>query len=996
MSFLAYRRRFLILLVPVVNFIFLFLFIFSPSSVPRLPKHLSRPRSIVTPSRQEHESLEHIRFVGKASHQEHQEGDDSKDPSNTTTGDTGFNFLLEQRRLVQDVYLKPLPDHRITTYKPGYLFSSQHSASPPDNTESRKDPLDPTEKYITFLPHSGFHNQRSELENALVLARLLNRTLIIPKVYLGPPMPWLTFHLLHSRLLYQTKTGLEHCRALIDDQFEDTEEDPQATTTEAPVVRIEEKSQPIQPQDIPQSNAQPADALVVANSPVDAPSEKVDAPKASAVDGGSQQLEQAAERVPLDTLDDQTMEQKELFDKERAWRDIPVDPVPVVAEQVVLNDPNADSEEGEETDLGSEDDSQGDSENEVEEEDEEPEPSWIEEDEDDPDTSIATGDGALGVADLDGADSDEESQPDVDDWESIEDNEEGEGRHQARVGIIDEEPWEEDEDDNEYDIPIRMGSSVLPQRHHHHRGRRTRGRYLTQDKVDLEGASLPLYMQLDSSMPNQNPRVWKRSLGKRSLNEAAPVQVDPILEKRQQHPFKNERQYQTSEPPQPAAKKSMPKLRKLLPSECLQYESWSMTDWDFFFDLNPLRRYVRIATRESVSMAYLESEFGIQMPKEEEPASSSNTTSSDDGSDGESENGGDQETNDKDTAESDSDSAEEDDSEKEPPPLLRTAGDVLFFDDNSLYDYMFSENPESMESAKIRPKYRQEFTIQWLNERPEKLIHLGSIFGTGRVSIDSLQSKAWLIKIRDHLILSTEILQTTSQRIADKISGSNQISGVGQHATQTSHAGLVDAMDAGFVGIHIRMSDGHFSLSARSTIEKIRQELMWQMGMSLDQDQDQRGVYDSMHDMESHFQQQQEAFNNKSPPAKVVSRSSSVDPEQLSHPSSSSSSPRKRSNGRYTPMYLATDAHRPRANPIFDKLFETFHCIFTLDDFVEDLEPLQQFRNPEDGALMAKFLIPMVDAMVVAKSAAFFGTPASTFSNYIQRQLRPAYTGLYD
>ncbi|KAL0579940.1 hypothetical protein ABG067_008594, partial [Albugo candida] len=30
------------------------------------------------------------------------------------------------------------------------------------------------EKYITYLPHSGFHNQRIELENALLLASYLN------------------------------------------------------------------------------------------------------------------------------------------------------------------------------------------------------------------------------------------------------------------------------------------------------------------------------------------------------------------------------------------------------------------------------------------------------------------------------------------------------------------------------------------------------------------------------------------------------------------------------------------------------------------------------------------------------------------------------------------------------------------------------------------------------------------------------------------------------
>ncbi|OAQ26458.1 hypothetical protein K457DRAFT_79092, partial [Linnemannia elongata AG-77] len=436
-------------------------------------------------------------------------------------------------------------------------------------------------KYITFLPHSGFHNQRTELENALLLARLLNRTLIMPKVYLGPPMPWLTFPMLHSRLLYQTKIGLEHCRAIIESQ------------------------------------------------------------------------------------------------------------------------------------------------------------------------------------------------------------------------------------------------------------------------------------------------------------------VDP------------------------------------LPAECLQYESWTMTDWDLFFDLDPLRHYVRILTRESMSMAYLET-------------------------------------------------------------------DVLFFDDTSLYDYRFSESPNATESLKTRSKFVQEFTIDWLAQRPERLIHLGSIFGTGRVAIESLEAKAWLQMIRDHLIIRTEILQTTSQRIADKISGR-----------------------AGFVGIHIRMSDGHFSLTARDTIENIRQELISGSTPLLAKKQGRLSIEQCHARALNHRwalqeqllqRQQQDRERERELGHHLMKSPPSPNQEQHQQPlmqipttdSDPTSQPKRRSNGRYTPIYLATDAHRPRSNTIFDRLFATFDCIFTLDDFTEDLEPLTQYRNPEDGTLMTKFLIPMVDAMVVAKAAAFFGTPASTFSNYIQRQLRPAYTGLYD
>lgn len=141
--------------------------------------------------------------------------------------------LLEQRKLVKSIPLAPLSNHLITTYRLGYLDSLpsliqdqqyQHGQEPLslEKTQGQNTDLDLSMKYLTFLPHSGFHNQRTELENALLLARLLNRTLIMPKVYPRPPMPWMTFHQLHERLLYQPKIGLEHCCAIIENQEEVT------------------------------------------------------------------------------------------------------------------------------------------------------------------------------------------------------------------------------------------------------------------------------------------------------------------------------------------------------------------------------------------------------------------------------------------------------------------------------------------------------------------------------------------------------------------------------------------------------------------------------------------------------------------------------------------------------------------------------------------------------------------------------------------------------
>ncbi|KAK4520831.1 uncharacterized protein ATC70_006712 [Mucor velutinosus] len=75
------------------------------------------------------------------------------------------------------------------------------------------------EKFITYLPHSGFHNQRIELENALLLASYLNRTLLLPSVYLGnPAFPWLRFDKMYERLLLQTKQGLEYCSLIRPDE----------------------------------------------------------------------------------------------------------------------------------------------------------------------------------------------------------------------------------------------------------------------------------------------------------------------------------------------------------------------------------------------------------------------------------------------------------------------------------------------------------------------------------------------------------------------------------------------------------------------------------------------------------------------------------------------------------------------------------------------------------------------------------------------------------
>lgn len=60
------------------------------------------------------------------------------------------------------------------------------------------------EKFLAYLPHSGLSNQRIELANALLLAALLKRTLIIPPAFLGNVVGWMPMDQLLDHLSWLT------------------------------------------------------------------------------------------------------------------------------------------------------------------------------------------------------------------------------------------------------------------------------------------------------------------------------------------------------------------------------------------------------------------------------------------------------------------------------------------------------------------------------------------------------------------------------------------------------------------------------------------------------------------------------------------------------------------------------------------------------------------------------------------------------------------------
>ncbi|KAK4054005.1 hypothetical protein OIO90_003650 [Microbotryomycetes sp. JL221] len=81
--------------------------------------------------------------------------------------ETSGNKILQDETLVGKVKVRPSP------------------RLPPS------DPVLANEKrYIAYESHSGFHNQRKALVNALLVSKLLNRTLLLPPVRLGHAISW--------------------------------------------------------------------------------------------------------------------------------------------------------------------------------------------------------------------------------------------------------------------------------------------------------------------------------------------------------------------------------------------------------------------------------------------------------------------------------------------------------------------------------------------------------------------------------------------------------------------------------------------------------------------------------------------------------------------------------------------------------------------------------------------------------------------------------------
>ncbi|KAG0290180.1 hypothetical protein BGZ96_006356 [Linnemannia gamsii] len=142
------------------------------------------------------------------------DNDDSNDFNNndfqTTTPSSTQSSVQQQEQQT--------PSHHETTItRPEPLQLEGNKEHNPFITMFPQRPPLEGERFLAYLPHSGFHNQLITLENALRLAVSLNRTLLLPPLYLShkkQALVWKEPPILMKQWSDRNRTGVDYCRTI--------------------------------------------------------------------------------------------------------------------------------------------------------------------------------------------------------------------------------------------------------------------------------------------------------------------------------------------------------------------------------------------------------------------------------------------------------------------------------------------------------------------------------------------------------------------------------------------------------------------------------------------------------------------------------------------------------------------------------------------------------------------------------------------------------------
>ncbi|CAM0139065.1 hypothetical protein VKS41_003625 [Umbelopsis sp. WA50703] len=319
----------------------------------------------------------------------------------------------------------------------------------------------------------------------------------------------------------------------------------------------------------------------------------------------------------------------------------------------------------------------------------------------------------------------------------------------------------------------------------------------------------------------------------------------------------------------------------LLENDCPDPNQYTMLAFDDIFDLEWAKQHVRIVNRENMTYQWLEEKFDIHRA-----------------------------------------------GELSLPNGSYVDGDILYFKDETRYHWRIYDE---VQEGDRKGKYAEILDVQEIRHSPQKLIHLGSVFGSGKILIRRPEHLEFWRKLQRSIIYRHPIVTEVAENFLASLNGAGS-----------------------FIGVHVRSGDGFFIKALPRNMQKI----MWQIKTAIAKHSDIPSLQEQLAIIPKHPNLAQCLELAKSHNISVV--------------------------------YLATDAREPSTNPDLAILYATFPCTFTIDNFTDPANQpgwnaLNNAANAHDGRNMKKYLIPMVDATIASRGRLFVGTESSTFSGYISR-----------
>ncbi|KAG1837678.1 hypothetical protein C8R48DRAFT_751617 [Suillus tomentosus] len=281
--------------------------------------------------------------------------------------------------------------------------------------------------------------------------------------------------------------------------------------------------------------------------------------------------------------------------------------------------------------------------------------------------------------------------------------------------------------------------------------------------------------------------------------------------------------------------------------------------------------------------------------------------------------------------------------------------DTLTLQDSGPYDFRFLDTLDDV--SPTRDKYLYSIYIPTLAQAPERLVQIGTLFGSSRLRLRQNVSKSVRKDVRSGMAFTNPHLSP----VADTI---------------------YEALGTVYIGAHLRVGDGQFEQRSTDNARTIWWKLVHLVcGLDLEETlalEQQLSPFDE--DLDPPFiQPDVPSLRVPHPPLPPLPHT--FKPKIRCRAPLHTSAPLQRLNA---PLYIATDSPNPAADPLFSVYLQTFPCIFFLSDFTFRLTPLDALINPYDQVLLKGFLMPVLDAMVLARAREVVVTDGSTFGAFVK------------